>query len=163
MSEDSIKIHYGVLNAVMEYYQSVPSGIKNTHTRHFQGLDDESMTMQRLGRALSNACEPEAAATYSRFAIWGADMNAVFQEALDALAVADIKSAASRLMLAQKNIRAFIDCFSLLDSQPGHMQFNTVADILNEIKRRMEEAHEDSMPQYKDTYNRICEAINEQD
>ncbi len=163
MSDGSGAIRYGILSAVMDYYQNVPSGIVTAHTRHFQGLGDESMPMQRLGRALSNACDSEAKATYSRFAIWGADMNAIIQEAMEALASADIKSAMPQLVVVQKNLRAFIDCCSLLDSQPGYMQFETVTDILTEIKQRMEDAKEDSAPQYKDIYIRICGTLKSED
>jgi len=109
MREGSENVRYGVLSAVMEYYQTVPSGIEKAHTRHFQGLDDEAMTMQRLGRALSDACDPAAVATYSRFDIWGADMNAIVQEAFNGLTSDDIKSVSLQLLTLQKNLRAFID------------------------------------------------------
>lgn len=119
----------------MDYYQNVPSGIATAHTLHFQGSGDESMPMQRLGRALSNACDPKSMATYSRFAIWGADMNAIVQESMDALASSDINSAMFQLAVLQKNLRAFIDCCSLLDTQHGYMRFETATDILTEIKQ----------------------------
>ncbi|TEB06567.1 hypothetical protein Psch_00099 [Pelotomaculum schinkii] len=163
MSEGSGVIRYGILSAVMDYYQNVPSGIETAHTRHFQGRGDESMPMQRLGRALSNACDSEAKATYSRFAIWGADINTIAHEAIDAVSVDNKKVAMQKLSLILKNMRAFIDCFSLLDSQPGYMQFETAADILTEIKQRMEDTKENKAPQYEDIYMRICDALKNED
>jgi hypothetical protein len=56
MSDGFGAIRYGILSAVMDYYQNVPSGIVTAHTRHFKA-GRESMPMQRLGRALSNACD----------------------------------------------------------------------------------------------------------
>jgi hypothetical protein len=163
MNERLGMILYSTLSAVMEYYQKVPSGLEKAHTRYFQGLDDESMTMQRLGRAFSNVCDSETRATYSRFAIWGADMNAIIQKAIDALNASDTKCALDQLAVVQKNLRAFIDCCSLIDSQPGWMQFETTDEILTEIKQRMEEAGESTMPQFENTYKSICEALKRLD
>lgn len=159
MNERFGMIRYSTLSAVMEYYQKVPSSLEKAHTRYFQGLGDESMTMQRLGRALSNVCDSEARATYSRFAIWGADMNAIIQKTMDALNASDTKCALDQLAVVQKNLRAFIDCCSLIDSQPGWMQFETTDEILTEIKQRMEDAGESTMPQFENTYKSICEAL----
>lgn len=163
MNERSDMIHYGTLSAVMEYYQKVPSGIKTVHTRHFQGLDDASMTMLRLGRALSNMCDGDSKATYSRLAIWGADMNALIQQAIDALDMANTECALQQLAVVQRNLRAFIDCCSLIDSQPGHMQFETADSILTDIKQRMENAGENDEPQFEDIYKRICDELQKRD
>jgi hypothetical protein len=43
------------------------------------------------------------------------------------------------------------------------MQFETTDEILTEIKQRMEEAGESTMPQFENTYKSICEALKRLD
>jgi hypothetical protein len=43
------------------------------------------------------------------------------------------------------------------------MQFEAVGDILRKIKRRMEDAKEDLLPQYKENYMCLCDALKSED
>ena len=155
-------IDYGLLGRIIEYYEKTNSCITFPHKWSFNESDNPIMGLQRLGRALSNVCGDDAGATYSRYAIWGADLNKLTEDAIDALKNSDTEQAINYVQMIQRNARAFVDCCLLIDTQPGHMCFKDPVKILNSIKEKMEETGEHIDRETCHLYKEICQQIEEQ-
>lgn len=152
-------IDYRILETVIDYYEQTESCIETSHTRHLNSSGDE-MSLQRFGRAMSNVSDGDAPATYSRFAIWGADLNCLVENTMHAVNNSDKETAINKLKILLRNVRAFADCCSLIDSQPGHMQFDRPTEILDQIKNNMENFKENNNPKHEYLYSRLCESID---
>lgn len=95
----------------------------------------EVNSFTHLERAIGNLINDDfeinrALATPSRFAIWSADIAWLIQSSIEEMNNGNIEQAEKYLNIAQRNMRAFIDCCRLMDTQEGYMQFENEKDTL---------------------------------
>lgn len=154
-------IDYGVLSRIILYYRNTKAAIMHPLRRFHENTAYEYQYLERLGRAFSNVTDGDAPATYSRFAIWGAGLNTLLEQTAEAINRSDKQAAMHLLEVLQRNVRAYVDCCAMVDSQPGHMQFERPDQILDEYKKYMEETSENSDAEKVSIYDDICGMLKE--
>lgn len=154
-------IHYGILSNVIFYYEVTKAALLHPFLRFHEETYRDSQYFERLGRAFSNVADDDARATYSRFAIWGAGLNSLLEQTADAINHSNKAEALRSLDIVQRNIRAYVDCCAMVDSQPGHMQFSRPDEILDEYRENMEETKENADLEKKPLYDQFHSYIKE--
>ena len=149
-------IHYGMIDTILRFYKNVP-GAAEMPIEIFREENSEEMVFQRMGRAFSNACEPDARATASRFAISGVDAYSLIGAVEDALKFGDTDTALRILALMKRLAHAFVDCWTLFDTAPEQMHFTSRQAFFQGIKEYMESIGASDVPEYSNIYQDVCE------
>lgn len=150
------KIHYGMIDTILRFYENVP-GAAEMPIKPFGEEYSEDMCFRRMGRAFSNACEPGAHATASRFAISGADAYNLIGSIEAALQHGDTDTALRIVGLLKRSAHAFVACWALLDTAPEQMQFTSSQTLFQGIKEYMESIGASETPEYRNIYQDVCE------
>ena len=149
-------IHYGMIDTILRFYKNVP-GAAEMPIEIFREENSEEMGFQRMGRAFSNACEPDAHATESRFAISGVDAYSLIGTVEDALKCGDTDTALRIVALVKRLAHAFVDCWTLFDTAPEQMHFTSRQALFQGIKEYMESIGASDVPEYSNIYQDVCE------
>jgi len=114
---------------ILNFYSSLGKEKVFNDNRYCNGNSD-AMVYSRLERVAFNQLDDNASATYSRYAIWAADVREIINEVIKSIDNNELDDAKGKMILALNAMGAYIDIQSLFDSQPGGMQFDSPEDII---------------------------------